>query len=187
MFCELAEQFARASVPEEIVDALRMERMTALQKPSGGSQRHRCWWLFPTIGLQNRPTVAHCCGGCHSTIRVRTNDQILRGMCGARGASVDGGGSVEHYCRLMWGLLEGGRAVSSAKCSGDRRVTLDDEDGQVHEIVQGEGGEQGPIDACTLRTRATCRSGGCSGHSASITTCTQLSSLRGLLKCFSGA
>ena len=33
LLCEQAEQFARASVPEEIVDALRMGRMTALQKP----------------------------------------------------------------------------------------------------------------------------------------------------------
>ena len=36
LLCELADQFARASVPEEIVDALRMGRMTAVQKPSGG-------------------------------------------------------------------------------------------------------------------------------------------------------
>ena len=36
LLCDSTEQFARVSVPEENVDALRMGRMTALQKPSGG-------------------------------------------------------------------------------------------------------------------------------------------------------
>ena len=36
MFHEVAESFAQASIPEEILAALRVEQMTALQKPNGG-------------------------------------------------------------------------------------------------------------------------------------------------------
>ena len=36
LFCQLAEEFVRAELPPEIVRAMRMGRMTALQKPSGG-------------------------------------------------------------------------------------------------------------------------------------------------------
>ena len=34
-FCELAQDFARAAVPEDIMQALRLGRMTALQKENG--------------------------------------------------------------------------------------------------------------------------------------------------------
>ena len=34
--CELAQEVARAEIPAEIVSAIRLGRMTALRKPSGG-------------------------------------------------------------------------------------------------------------------------------------------------------
>ena len=85
LLCELAEQFARVSVPEEIVDALRMGRMTALQKPSGGVRGIVVGDSFRrlvarTIAQHLRTVVEEA-----STIPVRT----------VRPA--DGGRSVEHY------------------------------------------------------------------------------------------
>ena len=36
LFCEAATQLARATVPLEVVEAMRLGRITALQKPDGG-------------------------------------------------------------------------------------------------------------------------------------------------------
>ena len=36
LLCEAATQFARAKVPLEVVEAIRLGRITALQKPDGG-------------------------------------------------------------------------------------------------------------------------------------------------------
>ena len=36
LFCQVVELMARASIPEEVLKAIRMGRMIALQKPSGG-------------------------------------------------------------------------------------------------------------------------------------------------------
>ena len=36
MFHEVAQSFAQASIPEEILATLRVGQMTALQKPNGG-------------------------------------------------------------------------------------------------------------------------------------------------------
>ena len=122
LLCELAEQFARASVPKEIVEALHVERLFALQKPSGGVRRivvdtfRRL--VARTMAKQLRVSVEE------ATVPFQHADQIGWGMCGACGASADGGGSVEHVLSTdrvgafdlvsrMSGLLrmEGGGAV----------------------------------------------------------------------------
>ena len=38
LLCKLGEQLARAETPQVIVDAIRLGRITALQKPSGGAR-----------------------------------------------------------------------------------------------------------------------------------------------------
>ena len=42
LFCKVAERLARDDVPPLIVEAIRMGRVTALRKPSGGFGRS--WW-----------------------------------------------------------------------------------------------------------------------------------------------
>ena len=90
LLCELAEEFARASVPEEIVDALRMGRMTALQKPSGGVRGI-------VVGDSFRRLVARTIAQQFRTAVEEATAPFQYALTtGARGASVDGGGSVEH-------------------------------------------------------------------------------------------
>ena len=58
LFCQFAELMARASIPEEVLKANRMGRMTAFQKPSGVCEES---WQVTSFGgwcrgpLHSRP------------------------------------------------------------------------------------------------------------------------------------
>ena len=150
--CELAEQFARASVPGEIVG-----RMTTLHKLSGGVRTIVVGVFVPTIGFQNDlPTVAYCPfqyaltnrsgGECVAqAVQALTADDRSNTIL-----SVDGVGAFDFVSRgaMMSGFLRmgGGGAVLPfvRQFYGRPSIYLcDNENGQVHEIVQGEGGKQG--------------------------------------------
>ena len=98
LLCDLAEQFARASVLEEIVDALRMGRMTALQKPSGGVRGIVVGDSFRrlvsrTIAQQLRTVVEEATAPFQYALTTR-----FGGECVAHAVQAfDGGGSIEHH------------------------------------------------------------------------------------------
>ena len=162
LLCDLAEQFARASVPEEIVDVLRMGRITALQKPSGGVRGIVVGDSFRrlvsrTIAQQLRIAVEEATAPFQYAFTTRSGGECVAHAVQALTEadpsntilSVDGVGAFDLVSgAMMSGLLrmDGGGAVLPFVRQFYGRPSSylwDDEDGQVHEIVQGEDGEQG--------------------------------------------
>ena len=67
----MATDLARADIPLPILTALRMGRLTALQKPTGGVRGIVTGEVFRRLVPQHRPTVGLRSGGRNVTISVR--------------------------------------------------------------------------------------------------------------------
>ena len=66
----LAQDLSRAVVPDEIVDVVRLGRLTALQKPSGG--------VRGIVAGDDLPTIGHGSGARHGSVPVRSHHQVWR-------------------------------------------------------------------------------------------------------------
>ena len=159
-FCQA---FAQARVPDEVLSAVRMGRITALQKPSGGIRgivvgdsvrrlvsRTIAQQIGPAVQVATAPHqyAMSTRAGCESIahlLQART-DQDHR----ATVLSIDGIGAFDLVSResMLRGLsrVEGGDRVLPfvRQFYGSPSTYIwQDEEGIVHDIPQGEGGEQG--------------------------------------------
>ena len=158
-FC-VAEQFARAQVPQGVVDMVRLGRLTALSKPDGGVRgiiagdvvrrlvaRTMSQQLSPAVERATRPHqyAMTAKAGCECTAHA------LQGLTEidpeATIISIDGVGAFDLLSRraMLEGLREvGSDAVPFARMFyGQASEYLCESDSEIHSIPQGEGGEQG--------------------------------------------
>ena len=160
---KFAQSFAQASIPEEILAALRVGQMTALQKPNGGvrgivvgdvirrlvaktmAKQFMARFETATKPFQYALATRAGCESIAHAVQV-ASDRDPR----ATVLSFDGVGAFDLISR---------RAMMSAvhrMPDGDTLLPFvlqfyghpsthlwEDEEGVVHEIQQGEGGEQG--------------------------------------------
>ena len=127
LFFKMAESLARAEVPDAVTQTIRMGRMTAFRKPSGGVRGI----------VAGDQCVAH----------------VLEGLCELDGhctvTSIDGISAYDLVSRaaMLDGLLNrvGGEALPFVRmfCGSPSLHMWEDADGVEHTIRQGEGGEQG--------------------------------------------
>ena len=162
-FWSMCQSFARGDIPEEILQAIRMGRITALQKPTGGVRgivagdiARRL--VARTIAQQLAPAIERATAPFQYALTTRAGCEcighILQSETDASPdrtvLSIDGIGAFDLVSResMMRGLLsvEGGHAalpfVRQFYGAPSTYLWQDDMD-VVHEVHEGEGGEQG--------------------------------------------
>ena len=154
----LASDLAEASIPEEVLQVIRLGRMTAFRKASGGVRgivagdilrrlvaRTMCQQLGPAIEAATAPfqyalTTQSGCECVAHAIQALTdiNDS-------ATVMSVDGIGAFDLVSResMLAGLTRVTGGPSALPFVRPSVFLWEDDEGNVHDIVQGEGGEQG--------------------------------------------
>ena len=163
LFVGMANEFAQATVPSAIMQALRLGRMTALQKGDGrvrgivaGSVLRRvvCRAVARQYGGVFRKATAPYQFAVQTPAGAEALVLALRALTDADPdavvLSLDGVGAYDHVHRaaFMDKLLEVPEMrallplVSALYGSASRFISRDDE-GVDHTIEQGEGGEQG--------------------------------------------
>ena len=162
-FWRMAQDLARAVVPDEIVDVVRLGRLTALQKPSGGVRG-------TVVGDVIRRLVARTMSQQLATAVERAKAPFQYALTTKSGAeciahalqtltdfddratvlSIDGIGAFDLISRRA--MMEGLRSVDGGRSGppfvlqfyGNPSSYLwTDDSGVTHGILQGEGGEQG--------------------------------------------
>ena len=155
----LGEHLVTARVPDQVVEAVRMGRVTALRKPSGGV---RGIVVGDVIRRLVARTVAQQVSSCHSSESVRTLHEgldcecvshVVQAMCEANPlttiVSVD---SVSAYDTISREAMMHGLSMEGGECllpfvrqfyGGVSQYLWEDAEGVTHTISQGEGGEQG--------------------------------------------
>ena len=125
-FWRMCEEFARAGTPDEVVQALRMGRMTALQKPSGGVRgivvgdfvrrlvaRTLAQQLAPAVELATSPFqfALTTKSGCECVAHIAQTLTDLDGNTTL--LSVDGIGAFDLISRgaMLQGTAGGGRWI----------------------------------------------------------------------------
>ena len=161
--CQAAELLARASIPEEVLREIRIGRMTALQKPTEGVRGIVAGDIIRrlvsrTIAQQIRTKVEKATAPFQYALSTRAGCECIahaiQAMTDANPRctvlSVDGIGAYDISRRAMLsGLvrhMEGGDSVLPfvLQFYGSPSSYLwEDSEGVVHEVLQGEGGEQG--------------------------------------------
>ena len=163
-FWSMCQSLARGDIPEEILQAIRMGRIHSLAETCRWRQRHRGRGHRSTTGRSDhRTTTGPSNRTCHRALPTRPDD--ARAGCECIGhifqsetdaspdrtvLSIDGIGAFDLVSResMMRGLLsvEGGHAalpfVRQFYGAPSTYLWQDDMD-VVHEVHQGEGGEQG--------------------------------------------
>ena len=147
---KLGERFAIAQVPQPIVDAVRMGRVSALRKRDGGVRGIVAGDVFRRLvrGTDHRQAALSTRAGCECVAHV------LQGICELDPTttitSIDGISAfdlVSHRAMLsgLHRLEMGNRALPFVRMFyGDPSSYWWEDDGGVsHRIRQGEGGEQG--------------------------------------------
>ena len=159
LLATFADTFAKGEVPQEIVNALRMGRMTALRKPDGGVRGIVVGDFFRrlvsrTLAKQFSQQAEDATppfqyafktrAGCECVAHII---QSLTELDPCTVISVDGVGAFDSRFAMLSGLLdmEGERLLPFVQmfCSQPSSHLFDDEVGEIHTIHQGEGGEQG--------------------------------------------
>ena len=157
-FWRFAQDLARVTVPDDVVDVVRLGRLTALQKPKGGVRgivagdiirrfvaRTICQQLSPAVQVATAP-FQYALGECIAHALQVLTDLNPRTTI----LSIDGVGAFDLISRGA--MLEGLRSVPGGDSAlpfvvqfyGNPSSYLwEDDVGDVHEICQGEGGEQG--------------------------------------------
>ena len=155
---------ARASIPKEVLKAIRMGRMTALQKPTGGVRGIVAGDIIQrlvsrTVAQQIRKKVERATAPFQYALSTRAGCECIahaiQAMTDANRQStflsVDGIGAYDIVSRkaMLSGLvrhMEGGDSVLPyvLQFFGYPSSYLwEDSERVVHEVLQGEGGEQG--------------------------------------------
>ena len=157
--CQVAELLCRGHIPSEVLSVIRMGRLTALQKPTRGVRGIVAGDILRrlvarTVAQQIRQQVERATApfqyaraGCECiahALQVLTDQDPQSTVL-----SVDGIGAYDTISRnaMLRGLrhMEGGEAVLPfvLQFYGTPSTYLwEDSEGVVHEILQGEGGEQ---------------------------------------------
>ena len=162
----MAERMARAEAPPSVNDAIRLGRLTALQKPRGAVRGIVAgdilrWLVSHTMSQQLSKAV----GSGNGAFPVCDDHKSRNRMHCPRFASSDGSGSSVHLDFYRWnrGIRPhfSGRNVGCIKgscrsCRGSQALPFvrlfygqpsqylwADDTGTVHHADQGEGGEQG--------------------------------------------
>ena len=163
LFCTLAESMARGMLPQPIVEAIRLGRMTALRKNDGGVRGivtgdvvRRL--VARTMAQQMGKTVESATAPFQYALSTRAGCECiahaLQGLCdvdpNATIISIDGISAYDQISRaaMMDGLLNvagGGKALPFVKMfyGSPSSYVWEDSEGVTHTIRQGEGGEQG--------------------------------------------
>ena len=157
------EQLARGEAPEVAVEAIRMGRMTALQKPDGGVRGivagdvMRCL-VGRTVAQQIMPAVERFTAPFQYALRTRAGTEcvahVLQALTEANPdatvLSIDGVSAFDMVSRLA--MLAALRRVPGGDqilpfirlfYGSQSRYFWEDDAAVVHHILQGEGGEQG--------------------------------------------
>ena len=162
-FASIAEAFAAGEVPLEIVRAISLGRMSALKKPNGrvrgivaGSTFRRV--VARALSLQYSSAIDTATSPFQFALSTRAGTNalglLLRGITDndpeAVVISLDGIGAFDHLRRaaILQKLLDTpalhGLIPFVRQFYGSTSVSLwTDANGTTHDIVQGEGGEQG--------------------------------------------
>ena len=158
-----ANSFARGQIPSDIVAAVRLGRMTALQKPDGGVRGIVVGDYFRrlvsrTLAKQFAQKAEDATSPFQYALKTRAGCECVAHMVQASTefsdsatiVSVDGVGAFDLVSRtaMLSGLMdmeEGDRLLPFVRLfySDPSTFLWDDEVGDTHEIRQGEGGEQG--------------------------------------------
>ena len=159
----VGEQLARAAVPEEVIEMVRVGRLTALTKPDGGVRGivvgdtvRRL--VARTIAQQLATTVEKATAPYQYALSTRAGCECiahaLQGLTEinpeATVTSIDGIGAFDLISResMMTGLRDvagGGEVLPFVRMfyGVPSEYLWEDDAGDVHKIPQGEGGEQG--------------------------------------------
>ena len=162
-FWRFSQDLARAEVPKEIVDVIRLGRLTALQKPNGsvrgivsGDVVRRL--VAKTIAQQLTPAVQRATSPFQYALSTKSGGECIAHALQALTdlseratvLSIDGIGAFDLISRGA--MLEGLRSVPGGASvlpfvllfyGNPSSYLWDEDDGTTHEIRQGEGGEQG--------------------------------------------
>ena len=159
----MGRSFARGQVPVDILPLIRLGRITALRKPSGGIRGIVVGDVFRrlvarTIAQQINPAVERATAPFQYALTTRAGVECVAHVIQtltdvdpeATVLSVDGVGAFDLISRasMLEGLqgIEDGDSVLpfvSQFYSSASTYIWEDDFGVTHEIIQGEGGEQG--------------------------------------------
>ena len=160
-FFRVAESLATAQVPQEVVDGLRLGRITALRKPTGGVRGIVAGDIIRrlvgrTIAQQLGPAVERATSPFQYALSARAGCECvahaLQALCETNPQStvlsIDGVSTFDLISRgaMMQGLREVKKeALPFVRLFYGQPSTYlwEDDDNIVHSIPQGEGGEQG--------------------------------------------
>ena len=162
-FWRLSEDLARAFVPEEIVNSIRLGRLTALQKPSGGVRGIVCGDIIrrivaKTIAQQFSEVVQRATAPFQYALSTKARPECIAHALEALTdlderatvLSINGIGAFDLISRVS--MLEGLRSIEGGDSilpfvlqfyGNPSSFLWEDDEGTTHEIRQGEGGEQG--------------------------------------------
>ena len=142
-FFRVAESLATAQVPQEVADGLRLGRITALQKPTGGVRGIVAGDIIRrlvgrTIAQQLGPAVERATSPYQFVLSTRAGCECvahaLQALC-----ETDPQSTVLSIDRVSaFDLISRG-----AMMQGEVKDLWEDDDNIVHSIPQAEGGEQG--------------------------------------------
>ena len=174
----MGQEFARGHMPAEILQAVRIGRMTALQKPQGGIRGIvvgdfvRCV-VARTLAQQLGPAVEQHTSPFQFALSTRSGCECVAHIAQAMTdldptttlLSVDGIGAFDLISReaMLQGLMEvdgGDAALPFVRqfYGSPSMYWWTDDMGVTHEIWQGEGGEQGdPLMPARLRPKSRSR------------------------------
>ena len=160
---QVAQFFATASIPEEILEALRVGRLTTLQKPNGGVRGIVAGDVFRrvvarTMAQQLGPEIERATSPFQYALSTRAGTECIAHAIqastdlnpNATVLSIDGMGAFDMVSRQAmlqaFTTVVGGDAALPfvRQFYGSASTYLwEDQDGIVHTIMQAEGGEQG--------------------------------------------
>ena len=163
MFCDMSEAFANAEAPDCISEALALGRLTALRKPNGrvrgivaGAVWRRC--VGRALSMQFSDAFATTTAPFQFALQTRAGTDavghalrvITDSDPNAVVISLDGIGAFDHIRRSAILTKMGSKPALADLVpyvrlfySRQSRYLWRDDEGTVHDILQGEGGEQG--------------------------------------------
>ena len=144
-----APQFAQASLPEPVLEGIRLGRLTALQKPQGGVRGVVVGVVVgrlvaKTMAQQLGPAVEASTSPFQYAVTTRASCECVAHALQALSES-DPEATIVSFDGVSGAMMAGLRTLPFVRMSYGRPSTCIWEfaDGTVHHIPQGEGGEQG--------------------------------------------
>ena len=158
-FCRVCERFARADIHDEVLQVMRVGRMTALQKPTGGVRGIVVGFVrrlvARTLAQQLKDAVQLATAPFQFALSTKAGSECIAHVAqtltdmdaNATLLSVDGIGAFDLVSRgaMMRGLMdvEGSVLPFIRQFGTPSTFWWDDDELLTHDITQGEGGEQG--------------------------------------------